>query len=158
MSSEFNDMHRLEWSSQRQVPVMIRACYELTFLRLEWGTFTPLPIISPLPPWFNLRNIVEVKFPVDVKNNCPRIIRASFEDMCQNDYTNFIQIYTDGSHTDSPISNTAAVYIPHMELSFVWKLNEIGSIVTAEIFGILKAAQFAAEFFHDVNIGIFTDS
>ena len=48
-SREFNSLQHMDWSSGRNVPFIIRSCYQLTYLNLSWGSFSPIPIISPLP-------------------------------------------------------------------------------------------------------------
>ena len=123
-SSDYNKIHNFNWSSGRQLPLQVKVCYDLTFLHLTWGKFTPLPVISPLPPWFPINNFIDVSFPVNPKNSNNQVINAVFSDMCDEKYSDFIQLYTDGSLFPSSNSCTAALYVPHLEQAFSWKLSE----------------------------------
>ena len=156
-SRDLNYMQSLNWASNRQVPFLIRASYLLNTLGQNWSEFMNTPVVSPLPPWFSIDIYVAKDFPVNAKNFNPVFVRQIFSNFCSQEYENFTQIYTDGSKYTSPNSCSAALYIPDFDYTDKWHLPS-QSIVTAELFGILKALQFSIKFLKNSNIVIFTDS
>ena len=158
LSQDFHKLHSYNWSSNRQVPAVIRSCYILSSLHHPWGCFTPLAVCSPVPPWFPWKDILRINFPVDSKNSNSLIIQTVFNELCTNDYEGFTQIYTDGSLNTSPFSCTAAMHIPDLEYSASWRLTNARSIITGELYAILMALQFCVSYLNNNNIVIFTDS
>ena len=156
ISINFQLLHRMNWTSGRQVPAVIRACYFLSSLNLSWGNFPPLPVATPIPPWVPLTNYFNTDFPVS-KSSCSVEIKNIFKAICSENYEDFVEIYTDGSLLPTEGSCTAAICIPILDFNAVWKLNS-NSIVAAELLGILKALQFSLQFLYNSKIVIFTDS
>ena len=115
------------------------------------------PVVSPLPPWFPVGGYLAKDFPLKAKNSNPIVVRQIFNEFCSQEYFNYTQIYTDGSKYASPNSCSAALYVPDFDYTDKWHLPS-QSIVTAELFGILKALQFSIDFLEDFDIAIFTDS
>ena len=76
-------------------------------------------------------------------------------------YKDHLHIYTDGSKCDA--STSAAMWVPELEQYNRWKLEggEILSIMSAELFAILKALEWVTlntPFLEKTNIVILTDS
>ena len=46
-SLEVRDMHNLNWTSNRQVPFLIRASYLLNSIGQNWSEFMDTPVVSP---------------------------------------------------------------------------------------------------------------
>ena len=141
-TSDFQILHNLDWSINHHVPFLIRACYGLSALHQDWGILSPLPVVSPILSWVSIDEFINISFPVDSKQSNSLIIKAVFTELRHEKYDH-IHIYTDGSLIKSPLSCTAAVFILHLEQSFVWRLSEMESIFTAELFDILKDIQFS---------------
>ncbi|XP_054287433.1 uncharacterized protein LOC129003185 [Macrosteles quadrilineatus] len=70
-------------------------------------------------------------------------------------YSKFLQIFTDGSKTASTVG--AAFYIPQLLTSYTYKLNNIMSNYSAELYAIYKSIVFS-ETLQNQNIIIFSDS
>ena len=130
---------------RQKCPILNKSMlYTLSSLHLEWGEFNNLPVCSPLPPWYPIKEQIDTSFPIDTKNANSMVIRTTFNEMCDAHYPDFTTIFTDGSMYKSPTSCTSAMYVPSLDFSAKWKLTNSLSIVSAELFGILKALQFTS--------------
>ena len=125
---------------------------------MPWGEYNHLPVCSPFPPWSSIDSFIKCTLPVNTKNSSKDIIKAVFRDVLCNNYSNCLEIYTDGSMLSSPVSCASALYIPEFEYSASWKLSDANNIVTAELFAILKALQFVVKFIKGNDVIILTDS
>ena len=157
-SRDKNDMHNLNWTSNRQVPFLIRASYLLNSLNQSWSNFMNLPVASPIAPWSHVDKCIMKEFPIDAKNCSSIIVKHVFNELCTQEYDDFLHIYTDGSVYRSPVSCTAAIYVPDLDYSGRWHLGGAQSIVAAELFGILKALHFSVQLLEQSKVVIFTDS
>ena len=95
------------------------------------------------PPWntppFQIQK--ELKELVN-KEMCTERIRAITQMAIEERYQDHLHIYTDGSKMDS--STSAAIWIPELEHQDKWKfeMGEIISIMTAELYAIVKALEW----------------
>ncbi|XP_068216669.1 uncharacterized protein [Palaemon carinicauda] len=67
LSHDYAAIHSKNWTAGRQVPTVVRASYALSSLHFPCGSFSPLPDISPLPPWFPMSEYLSSDFPVAAK-------------------------------------------------------------------------------------------
>ncbi|XP_068222861.1 uncharacterized protein [Palaemon carinicauda] len=156
LSHDYAAIHSKNWTAGRQVPTVVRASYALSSLHFPCGSFSPLPDISPLPPWFPMSEYLSSDFPVAAKQE-GHLIVSSFNKLCDEEYNGYVHIYTDGSLSESQSSCTAAMSIPTLEFHAAWKISSV-NIVTAELFGLMKALRFVLEFLYNSKVVIFTDS
>ena len=75
ISTDINKIHKFNWTSNRQLPASVRACYSLSSLNQQWGSFTPLPMYPLTPPWFQWEDILNCNFPIDTRNTSPTVIQ-----------------------------------------------------------------------------------
>ena len=161
-SQEFTFIHQFNWSSNSSVPFLVRASYTLTRLQLPWNHFSPLQVVSPLPPWFKFEDILKFSYPELAGNNKGivnvSVESAKFKDFCNSTYKEYIHIYTDGSYHSINLSSSAALYIPDIDFTDSWHLSPENSIITAELFAIWQALLFVINNLSNFRVVVFTDS
>jgi len=98
----------------------------------------PLGSNDPVPPWFDIYDIVECSTkPQDIINGQEVIM---FMHMKDHKYKNFQELYTDGSKIDLPqLSVASGVYIEYRRESICFRLNPSHSVVSSELFAIKEA-------------------
>ena len=78
-----------------------------------------LPVVPPIPPWENLKQLVTTFY--DYKNELNT--DQKFNNYLQNKFENYNHIYTDGSKTERGESVSCAMYIKEQNIVQGWKLN-----------------------------------
>ena len=106
------------------------------------------------PPWNNISTYVETEMSNEDVSNI-----VQFNTLVENKYSDFLQIYTDGSKLDNG-STSSAVYIAHNKKTYSWKLGFQHSILAAELHAI-KMSLFIIKLnshFNKTKIVVFSDS
>ena len=119
------------------------------------------PLISPLPPWFNVNFNIFTTFNTIPKSSIsPAAITQLFHDISQTRYANCIAAYTDGSRVEEPACSTsAAVVVPSRGVCLSWKLRPEVQVLESELFAILQALTWAQNnLLLSENLVIYTDS
>ncbi|CAF3447632.1 unnamed protein product [Rotaria socialis] len=106
----------------------------------------PLPLISPqIPVQYPHMVHTDLILPVN-KSNSSQLLCQTFLTTMEIRFPDTTQVFTDGSKRDEPQpSVSAAIYIPSLDCHEKWKLPTEFSILSAELFGILKALTFIRE-------------
>ena len=114
---------------------------------------SPIPLLSPIPPWTSLLPYITNFYNYEEINS-----NEKFINYISQKFPNFQSIYTDGSKT-SPVQSVAcAIYTPHNNMFYCWKLHNQHSVLGAELFAIDKALQYIQENTQTTNTIILTDS
>ena len=154
-----NRIWRTDWTTTKRIPFLarIKTIIQDFNLNIDKNAFTPIDTVSPVPPWRNLEDILKPTFamPKDKTNSIE--INKEFQKICREDYKDFLYIYTDGSLYEDPLSSAAGFYVEELDFSSGWK-TPFHTIAGAELYAILKAIQWAARYFKNRDLVIFTDS
>ena len=124
-----------------------------TTLQLPKIRRTPIPLLSPLPPWTSLLPFVTNFYNYDEINS-----DELFLNYISNKFPNYQFIYTDGSKTKPDPSVACAIFTPFDKRIYCWKLNSQHSVLGAELFAIDKALSYILQNMATTNTIIFTDS
>ncbi|CAF4851616.1 unnamed protein product [Rotaria socialis] len=119
--------------------------YEQRYLEFPIQRY-PLPLISPqIPVQYPHMVHTDLILPVN-KSNSSQLLCQTFLTTMEIRFPDTTQVFTDGSKRDEPQpSVSAAIYIPSLDCHEKWKLPTEFSILSAELFGILKALTFIRE-------------
>ena len=154
---------QVRWPKNFIPPLIVRCATAYRKLNLVKPPYRDSPLLLPCPPWVNPANIFNSDFPLPSPKSAPisQIYRA-FLRVQLNQYPNFTEIYTDGSHVNNPSpSSTAAIAIStgSQFLTRSWRLRGTCSIFVAELFAILQALKYISQHCTNTNgIVIYTDS
>ena len=107
-----------------------------------------------LPPWAYIEESIVGIFPVQVKSRNDYQILEIFKDMKENKYNSFVMYYTDGSKSESA---AGAAFITDTE-ERSYNLPAESSVMTTELFAILKATEHASTQNPGQQCVIFSDS
>lgn len=147
------------WSSSSHQPFIIRAFFTYSLLSIPPPKLSPITPVTPLPPWFPTSTFISASFSSSwSKNKGSELAYPLFLEMVQVKFESYIQIFTDGSLFPSPPSTSCAIYIPHIPITFQWKLHSQHTIVAAELFAIYQALLFTQCNLKSQSVVIFTDS
>ena len=121
-----------------------------------------LSLLSPatkpvFPPWVDLSEKISPE-PLDpgLNKNSPNA-STIFKTVIEEKFPSSTLVFTDGSLQQHPnVSVGAGMYIPSTDRHYKWKLPSHHSIVSAELFAILKATSILKN--HQNQISIFSDS
>jgi hypothetical protein len=83
----------------------------LTRISLPNPRFIASPLISPLPPWFNVDKNILTNFNMLKSSLSPSAITQMFHDLSQSVYASCIAAYTDGTRVEEPTYSTAAALV-----------------------------------------------
>ena len=143
---------------QYKSPLLYRTLHPPLNIKIDDHLDKLVPAERPvLPPWFPIQNIVYTS-PLELNlnktmPNTPDIFRSLLEEH----FENHIKIYTDGSLIKGEVNKVgASMYVDQYDLKYRWKLNAHHSVISAEIFAISKAINFALN--KNLPTVIFTDS
>ena len=134
------------WSANKYPPFFLRAIKALEKININLCSLTSIPLVSPLPPWYDLDEIINVEFAhTSVRLITDDMAQAIFKDLQHSVYSNFMEIYTDGSRITSPdISCAAGIVIKMQNTSIMknYKLPPDMTIMGCELFAIKQALLF----------------
>ena len=109
------------------------------------------PTISQIPPWIVLEDHI-----YDITNDI--VCEKDLKEYLYENFKNYEELYSDGSKITFPeISTATGLYIAKNSIAISWKLHPEHTVVSAELYGILKALDYIKE----NNFGnciVFTDS
>lgn len=70
------------------------------------------------------------------------VTRDAAEELLEEEYSNYLRIFTDGSVNPNTWTATAAFYIPELAISFRGRLNYCSTSTTAELAAIIMALRY----------------
>lgn len=134
------------WSSRLIPPFLTRGVSLFTELGLSVPPRNPVTLISPIPPWTNIRRVLCPEFcSLTVNEMTNNTAKAVFIDIQNSKYPSFLELYTDGSVIREPeVSVTAAVVVKKLDTTeyFNWKLPVTMTILGAELYAIKQALDY----------------
>ena len=118
------------------------------------------PLVSPLPPWFNVDEYFLDQFSsATVSVTSSEAAVQIFSDMTNSKFLTHTAIYTDGSQIKTPTPSTsAALFIPSKGVLLSWKLRPEVEVIESELFAIREALHWSQNNLTTEKIVIFTDS
>ena len=114
---------------------------------------SPIPLLSPIPPWTSLLPYLTNFYNYEEINS-----NEKFINYINQKFPNFQPIYTDGSKTNPDSSVACAIFSPLDNKIFSWKLHNQHSVLGSELFAIDKALQYIQKYYPHTNSIILTDS
>ena len=153
------------WSINKIPPLIIRASYHFKSIKVNLFPFNPVPLISPIPPWFYLGDVCKTFFALQsVANISDDMAQQTFRSL-QDELRPHLEIYTDGSKIFSPeVSCSAGMVIIFGENTHMrnFKLPHEMEIMGCELYAIKQALLYILEEVFDenniTNVVIYTDS
>lgn len=106
-------------------------------------TLPPVPDINlhRFPPWIEPEMKSDLTLTAYSKQETnPELLKSLFCKLIDENYSNHNIIYTDGSKSSA--GTGSAFYHPQKNYKFKYKLNDISSIFTAELFAIAKSLEY----------------
>lgn len=92
------------------------------------------------PPWTLLDPVIDISLSEKVKkSDLAHLARSEVQCHIEENYSNHLKIYTDGSKCPDSGKVAAAVVIPSLQCEYVERLTDKASIYTAELIAIKKA-------------------
>ena len=126
-------------------PLPIRAAMLFEKLGIIPPSYYPAPLISPIPPNFNIENFIFTEFTTflvrDISNDLAKTLFASI----QEKYAGFVPIFTDGSKIMNPeVSCTSGVVIQKEGNTEMinFRLNPDFSVMACELYAIYQALEY----------------
>lgn len=158
-----DNLCNMKWSVVFKPPTIMRIFKLLQQLNISKYPTVNAPLISPLPPWLNLATVFFPDFLIPYPKTAPTSqIIAGFNNLRIENYSNFIEIYTDGSLITEPEKSTSSgmvVYNGESTELFNWRLSPETSIYVAELFAISQATNYVINNVEEaVGVVIYTDS
>jgi ribonuclease HI len=106
------------------------------------------PIIPIMPQWEHFNADFDYNYTTCNKSEDMHVLVNEVKEHINNNYSNFLKIYTDGSVLENGNCGSAFV-IPSMKLERSFHLGKGLSIYTAELFAILRALDFISNCDYD---------
>ena len=110
----------------------------------------PVPMVSPIEPWYDIKDLINYESNVIIRNN------NEFLEYLNQNYINFNTTFTDGSKIKNPISVASAMYVPKDNVVRCWRVREEHSVVASELYAIYRALHWTKS--QSQNFILFTDS
>nr|XP_027211427.1 uncharacterized protein LOC113804734 [Penaeus vannamei] len=102
-----------------------------------------VPTTSPVPPWFDISNYIQINFAEELTKNTPQVvIQKYYQEMININYKDYTKIFTDGSKIKEPESTSAAIFIQDKEITTIWKLPANIEITHAELYAIKQGLNY----------------
>jgi hypothetical protein len=115
------------------------------------------PLVSPLPPWFNVDKYFLDQFPLaTVSATSSEAAVQIFSDMTNSKFLTHTAIYMDVSQIKTPTSG--ALFIPSKGVLLSWKLPPLVEVIESEFFAIQGALHWSQNSLTTEKIVIFTYS
>ena len=152
------------WSSSKIPPFSIRARKQFESLNINIYPFAHVPLISPIPPWFDLDSICKTKFSDSPVAKLSTTVAAQIFCSLREDLNPEVEIFTDGSKIFSPEISCSAglvVMLKNSTLMKNYKLPPEMEIMGCELFAIKQALTYVYENLYNqdtTNVVIYTDS
>ena len=152
----------LPWGNQTyKLPGIMRTVQSSTKWNIPHLNNMPNVSLTPIPPWTELKIIINLELIINLTKNTANNILKTVSEMTINiNYKNHLKIYTDGSRAfiNNEWRSASALYIPERNEEHSYRLNGINSILTAELFAILKALKWTINQTLQKSIVILVDS
>jgi ribonuclease HI len=119
------------------------------------------PLISPIPPWFNIKRRLLTDFSNStVSTTTSQAAQQIYADLVHTKYSGYTAAFTDGSHNSHPAPSTsAALHIPSRGILLSWKLRPEVEVLESELFAIHEALNWSlTNLLHTEKLVIFSDS
>jgi ribonuclease HI len=144
-------------------PVVVRSINLFSQLGLPPCSNNPTDNTSAIPPWFDVTEVCLTEFlNMSVGGMPNRVAQATFEDLREQKFSYFLEIYTDGSRlTDPETSCAAAVVVKLVDTTVMlnWRLPPQTTIMGCELFAVSKALDYVKENVHyAARLVIYSDS
>lgn len=128
------------WVPQFRQPLLVRALQTLHLLQITPPPPQPTRPHSPIPPWQNISHMFALHVPhLPDKTSAGLQAAPLFLELDRSLYHHHIKLYTDGSHSPTPLATSAALYDPATSICRTWRLPAYTDIVTAEMYAIHQA-------------------
>ena len=108
------------------------------------------PITPVLPPWEHSQAIFDIDYDPLYKNEDPFRLISNVRMHLENQYKNYLRIYTDGSVIEGSFCGSGFV-IPDLNIKKSFHIGQHFSIFTCELFSIFSALSFI----NDLNLDLF---
>ena len=126
-------------------------------IHISRSDIVPVPT-CPVPPWQMEKMRISDDFGSLNKTANTALISSLAKLKISTDYKYAFQVYTDGSKLEND-SVGGAFYIPSLQITKHYRLNDGVSIFTAELFSIFMALSFITDFPHTIHdVVILSDS
>ena len=140
---DLESVKNLPWGNQtHKQPGVLRA----SLSRIKWNIplTKDMPNVSlpPTPPWIEIKLSINLNLITELtKSTAKNILKVVSEITINMSYQNYLKIYTDGSKAlvNNEWRTAAAFYVPEKDEKYGYRLDGINSIMTAELFAILRA-------------------
>ena len=130
-----------------------RAVAAVKAIEMDHIKRVPTNNIHIIPPWKTLEEYVRIEKAYNLRAN------SEFREYIEENFTGYLEIYTDGSKINNPIESTASgMYIPKEKQAISWRLRKEHSVISAELYAIGQALEYINQYKHGHNCIIFTDS
>ena len=140
---------------------MTRASFIVRKLSIPHLDITPIEVTPADPPWTNPTINIKTELMIKINKNMPnRILKEITKNTLSQLYNNHIQIYTDGSKSkyQNLYRVASGLYIPNLDIRFSYRIDNIHSIMIAELFSIYKALAWVKENLQPSHIVLLSDS
>ena len=134
------------WSANKFPPFFVRALKKFQINNIEPPSLISVPLISPLPPWFNINEFCSIEFSdSNVGDLSNTVANAIFNQNRESLYRDFCEIFTDGSKVKAPEVGSSAGLIIKLDNNTImknYKLPPEMSIMGCELYAIIQALSF----------------
>lgn len=148
------------WTQATRPPAIIQA-FQLLMTHNNIVEIHPYPLHNYLPPWEESSCFQTFMADEPVTEMSDRAVQQLFGHKTNLDYSHCRHIYTDGSKrisADGEVAVAAAMVVPSANFVDSWKLPNILSIMSAELFAIWMALQWVEAQPDNGIYALFTDS
>ena len=101
-------------------------------------------VVSSVPPWIDLGFEVKDELCIQLSRNEPTNILKKVAELTISNYSNFLQIYTDGSkmEVEGSIRVGGSFYVPHLDYLSKFRFRNFNTVFTAEVLTIKMAQRW----------------
>ncbi|XP_045136349.1 uncharacterized protein LOC123519276 [Portunus trituberculatus] len=154
------DQHSPVWFPGARQPLFVRALLAHAILDLPPPPPQPISPHSPLPPWLDISDKINLHLPglPPTHGSAGVLAPTLFLQLDRTLYHHHLRIYTDGSHSPSPSSTAAAIYLPASSTCTTWRLPPDTDVLTAELYALQQALNHLTTLSSTGSAVIYTDS
>ncbi|XP_045126267.1 uncharacterized protein LOC123513261 [Portunus trituberculatus] len=154
------DQHSPVWFPGARQPLLVRALLAHAILGLPPPPPQPISPHSPLPPWLDISDKINLHLPglPPTHGSAGVLAPTLFLQLDRTLYHHHLRIYTDGSHSPSPPSTAAAIYLPASSTCTTWRFPPDTDVLTAELYALQQALNHLTTLSSTGSAVIYTDS
>ena len=107
-----------------------------------------MTVLSPITPWDRSKLTLNTDPIIKAKNtSSDLVVKTLFEITIRTKFSNYIEVYRDGSKTEDGDSAFvgAAHHIPSLQAQKGWWLYKLHSVLSAELFAIRKDVEWISQ-------------